>query len=95
VAAAYVALPGWLAVIEQVPTETNATFAAEIVQTTGVLETNVTGKPELAVALRANGGLPSVRLLNPLKVIVCASLPRGREFPSPPRYRLARASARE
>jgi hypothetical protein len=42
----------------------------DAVQTAAVLEANVTGNPELAVALRAKGADPSVRLLGAVNVIV-------------------------
>jgi hypothetical protein len=52
-------LPGWLAVIEHVPTATSVTVTPETVQTDAVFEANVTARPELAVALSANGAPPN------------------------------------
>src|ERR1700722_17670285 len=57
-AAANVGLPGWLAVIEQVPTLTGGTLAPETVQTATEFETKVTVSPELAVAVKAMGAGP-------------------------------------
>ena len=59
VAQEYVALPGWLAVMKQVPVATSVTVAPETVQTGLVYDVNVTGRPELAVALSAGGEEPS------------------------------------
>jgi hypothetical protein len=53
-----VELPGWFAVIEQVPTATSVTVTPKTVQTDGVFEVNVTAKPELAVAARVKGAVP-------------------------------------
>ena len=53
------ALPGWVAVMEQVPEATRVTAIPETVQTDGVVEVKLTGRPEVAVALRLKGGVPS------------------------------------
>ena len=45
------ALPAWLAAIVQVPAATPVTVEPETVQMVVVSELNVTGSPELAVAL--------------------------------------------
>ena len=45
------ALPAWLAAMMQVPLATPVTVDAAIVQIAGVVEVNVTGRPELAVAV--------------------------------------------
>jgi hypothetical protein len=45
-----VALPAWLAVIEQEPPATIVTVLPETVQTGVVVETKLTASPELAVA---------------------------------------------
>jgi len=55
VAAAQLALPAWVAWIVHVPTPTSVTAAADTVQTDGVVEAMLTARPELAVALTANG----------------------------------------
>jgi hypothetical protein len=85
------ALPAWLAVIEHVPTATIVTVLPDTVQTDAVVEVKLTGKPELAVAVIANGATPSVTLLNAANVIVCdawklspATLNAGRVWPAYP-----------
>jgi hypothetical protein len=51
-AAAYVTLsPGWLAWIVQVPAEISVAVEPETVQTEGVVDVKLTGRPELAVAV--------------------------------------------
>jgi hypothetical protein len=70
VAAAYVALPDWVAVIEQLPAPTIMTVFVLTVQTDGVVEMKLTGRPELAVAETANDGAPSVTLPSGPKVMV-------------------------
>ena len=55
VAAAKLPLPGWVAVIEQTPTETNVAEAPDTVQTAGVVLAKATVKPEVAVATKATG----------------------------------------
>jgi hypothetical protein len=67
------ALPAWLAAIEHVPTATIVTVLPDTVQTDAVVEVKLTGKPELAVAVMANGATPSVTLPNAANVIACAS----------------------
>jgi len=53
--------PVWLAVIEHRPTPTRVTVTPLTVQTVGLLDANVTGNPELAVAPgRVKGGVPRV-----------------------------------
>ena len=69
------ALPAWLAVIEHVPTAASVTVTPETLQTGVLLEANVTVNPELAVALKAKGAVPTTRLLNAPNVIVWALLP--------------------
>ena len=59
-AAANIELPGWLAVIEQVPPAINATVVPETVQTLVEFEVNVTERPELADAFSVKGGFPTV-----------------------------------
>ena len=55
VAAAKVPLPGWVAVIEQTPKETNVAEVPDTVQTAGVVLAKATIKPELEVATKATG----------------------------------------
>ena len=64
-------LPGWLAVIEQVPAVTIVTVEPDTVQTALVFDAKVTGSPELAVAVSVNGATPSVTVVSGPKVIVC------------------------
>ena len=59
-AAPKLALPGWFAVIEQVPTATSVTITPETVQTAVLLEVNITASPELAVALSEKGELARI-----------------------------------
>ena len=59
-----------MAVTEHVPTATSVTVAPEIVQTPVVVDAKLTGRPELAVALIANGGVPKGWLENAPKVMV-------------------------
>ena len=70
VAAAYVVLPVWLAVIEHVPSVNSVTVAADNVQIVGLLEAKVTANPELAVAVKANGKAPKVCPLGAANVMV-------------------------
>ena len=65
------ALPAWLAVIEQDPPATIVTVLPATVQTDVVVEAKLTASPELAVAVTVNGETPYVTLLNAPKVIVC------------------------
>ena len=60
VAAAKVVLPGWLAVIEQVPGATSVTVTPWTAQNSGLFEVNVTVRLEVAVALRGGGDEPMV-----------------------------------
>ena len=64
-------MPGWLAVIEQIPTERRVTTFPDTVQTGAVTDAKLTGKPELAVALRGRGAVPNTTLLGRPNVIVC------------------------
>ena len=64
------ALPAWLAVIEQVPTESRVTEEPATVQTAREFEAKVTVRPELAVAEMATGESTIVWLANAPKVIV-------------------------
>jgi hypothetical protein len=64
-------LPAWLAVIEHMPTDTIVTVFPDTVQTGVVVEVKLTVRPEVAVALIANGATPKLTLEGALKVIVC------------------------
>ena len=59
VAAAYVALPAWVAWIVQVPTATSVTVVPETLHTAVVCELKATVRPELAVAPTVDGAVPS------------------------------------
>jgi hypothetical protein len=71
VAGAKLALPAWLAVIEQDPPPTIVTVVPETVQTEGVVEAKLTARPELAVAPTVNAEAPYVASLSGSNVIVC------------------------
>jgi hypothetical protein len=60
-----------VAAIEHVPGPTNVTVAPDTVQTVGVGEAKLTGRPEDAVAAIANGGAPTATLGREPKVIIC------------------------
>lgn len=72
-AAAKMALPAWLAVKEQLPAATRVSALPLVVHTPGVVDTIVTGKPELALATSAAGVVPSVCGPGLAKVMVCAA----------------------
>ena len=57
-AGANVVSPAWLAVRLQVPAATSVSVVPLTVQIDGVVEVIVTGRPELAVAANAGGGVP-------------------------------------
>ena len=61
IAARYRALPAWLAWIEQGPAVSSVTVLPVTVQTSGVVEAKLTGRPELDVALTLNGASPAAR----------------------------------
>jgi hypothetical protein len=73
VPAGKVELPGWLAVIEHVPTARMVTVVPDTVQTVGVVELKVIGSPELAVALMEKGAFPMVALFNGPNAMVWSS----------------------
>ena len=58
-AAAYVALPGCVAVIEHVPAVTRVNVEPATVHTACVFDANATARPGLAVATNAIGATPS------------------------------------
>jgi hypothetical protein len=70
VAALYVELPAWFAVMEQVPRATIVTVLPETVQTATVVEDRLTASPEVAVALTVKGAAPNAMLLSAPKLIV-------------------------
>jgi hypothetical protein len=70
VAAAHVVLPACEATMAQVPPVGNVTVVADTVQMPVVDDVYVTGKPELAVAVRVKG-VPTVWVVIALKAIVC------------------------
>ena len=71
VAAAQVALPLWLAVIEQVPAETRVRVVPETVHCERVVEAKETARSEVAVADRATVPVPRVLGERDAKVIDC------------------------
>lgn len=64
-------MPGWFASIVQVPAIRNVAVVAETVQTVVLAEVNVTGRPEVAVAISVRG-VPTDCVPGLLKVMVCA-----------------------
>ena len=71
-AAEYTALPDWLAVTVQVPGATSAMLVPLTLQTPGVVDANVTVKPDDAVADKAGCVTPTVWLLKAANVMVWA-----------------------
>src|SRR5580700_10429063 len=69
-AAEYVALPGWLAIMEHIPAAMTVTVLADTVQTEIVVDAKLTASPELAVAVIGNGATPKVTFPSEPKVIV-------------------------
>ena len=55
VAATKLPLPGWVAVIEQTPTETSVAEPPDTVHTAGVVLAKATVRPEVAVATKDTG----------------------------------------
>ena len=55
VAATKLPLPGWVAMIEQTPTETSVAELPDTVQTAGVVLAKATVRPEVAVATKDTG----------------------------------------
>ena len=58
VAALYSLLPAWLAWRVHLPPATSVTELPETMQTDGVVDAKLIGRPELAVALTVNGAAP-------------------------------------
>jgi hypothetical protein len=59
-----------VAVIEQVPVPTMVTVVPATVQTAGVVDRKLTGRPELAVAVMVNGAAPKLTAFRAPNVIV-------------------------
>jgi len=72
VAAAKLALPAWVAVRVQVPADISVSAVPVTVQTDGVVDASVTGKPEVEVAASWSGAVPIVWLPGFANVMVCA-----------------------
>ena len=70
-AAANTALPGCVAVSEQIPAAVRVTVAPETVQTAMEFEVRVTVRPEVAVAASPNGAVPKEVSAGCVNVIVC------------------------
>jgi hypothetical protein len=64
------ALPACVAWIVQVPALSSVTVAPDTVQTEGLVDAKLTGKPEDAVALSANGAVPKAWFDGPTKLMV-------------------------
>ena len=73
VAAAYTALPGWLAVMLQVPTASRVRLLPLTLHTAGVVDARLTARPALELATRAGGALPRVWLPGAAKLKVCVA----------------------
>ncbi|MDZ7592898.1 MAG: hypothetical protein U5L05_19940 [Rubrivivax sp.] len=71
------ASPAWLALTVQLPTATRVNVVSLTVQMAGAVELNYTGRPELAVADKVGGAVPSVWSPGDVKVMVCASIGAG------------------
>ena len=70
-AAPHSLLPAWLAWMVHLPPATSVTVLPETMQTDGVVDAKLTGRPELAVALTVNGAAPYVTEARAGNVIVC------------------------
>ena len=64
------ALPVCVALMVQVPVATRVTVVPDTVQTAGVVEAKLTVRPEVAVALTVNGGVPKCWFGKAAKVMV-------------------------
>jgi hypothetical protein len=73
VAGAYLALPAWLACSVQRPTASSVTVFPETVQTGVVPDANLTGRPDVAVAVTENGAVPNGWFGKDANVIVWAN----------------------
>jgi hypothetical protein len=71
------ALPDWLAVIEQVPWARMVTVVPDTVQMDVEFDVKSMVRPDVVLALSAGGVEPIGRLLRELKVMVCAVEPVG------------------
>ena len=69
----YCAFPACDALIVQVPIASRVATLPETVQTDGVVDAKLTGKPEEAVAARLTDPVVSVVVGIALKLMVCAS----------------------
>ena len=69
-AALKLALPAWLAVMEQVPAASKVTVLPLTLQIEGVVDASCTVKPEVALAVSTGGVIPSVCVASPLKLMV-------------------------
>ena len=72
-AGANTALPGWLAVMLQVPADTSVSVLPLTVQTAVVVDVKVTAKVDVALATSAGGVLPTVWLPGEAKLMLCAA----------------------
>ena len=70
-AGAYTALPAWLALTVQVPAASSVNTVPLTLHTLWVVDSNNTGKPEVAVASSGAGALPSVWLPGDAKLMDC------------------------
>lgn len=70
-------LPACEAVRVQVPAETSVIVVPLTVHTKGVVETKSTLRPDVAVADRAGGVVPSVCVAGAVKLMVCAPITKN------------------
>lgn len=73
-------MPAWLALSVQSPTLSSVRAVPLTVQTVGVLEPSVTGKPDVELATSAAGVLPRVWLPGEMKVMVCGATTTVKEW---------------
>ena len=64
--------PAWAATMVHVPAATRLTVTPDTVHTLGVLEVNVTARPDVAVAVKSKSISVAIRSAGAAKVIVCA-----------------------
>ena len=73
-------LPAWLAPMAHVPAPTSVSAVPLTLHTLGVVDSNVTARPEVAVAIRAAGAVPSVWLPGEMKEMVWVPAATVKEF---------------
>lgn len=74
------ALPAWLAATVQVPAVNNVSVVPLVAHTLGVVESKATLRPDVDVATKAAGVVPTTWLPGDTKVMVCAPTATVKEF---------------